>query len=255
MKYLDTLYSLEGRTAIITGASRGIGRAAAISLNSAGANVTLFGRNKALLEETKSLLPNSEKSIIIEGSVNSDSDRKATFASTLEASGRIDILVNNAGIIHRNNAMDYAAKDWDEVIETDLTSVFHWSQDAAKIFRDLGKGKIINLASLLSFSGGVNVVAYAAAKGGISQMTKALANEWAKHHINVNAIAPGYFVTDATDALRKNDQRREHVLSRIPAGRFGEPNELAGAFIFLASHASDYMNGHILTVDGGFNGY
>jgi 2-deoxy-D-gluconate 3-dehydrogenase len=141
------------------------------------------------------------------------------------------------------------------VIETNLTSVFRWSQDAAKEMMKSGGGKIINIASVLSFSGGVNVAAYAAAKGGVSQLTKALANEWAKHGINVNAIAPGYFETDATSALRKNPERSAQILSRIPAGRFGEPNELAGAFIFLASHASDYMHGHILTVDGGFNSF
>ena len=255
MDYLTTLFGLDNSTAIITGASRGLGRAAAIALNGAGANVVLIGRDAKKLDETKTLLPDPSRASIIEADVTSDESRKKVIAATLQDFGKIDILINNAGIIRRSPAVDYSVKDWDEVIETNLTSVFHWSQDIAKEMVKSGGGKIINIASVLSFSGGMNVVAYAAAKGGIAQLTKALANEWAKHHINVNAIAPGYFETDATSALRENEERYKSVLSRIPAGRFGDPSELAGAFIFLSSHASDYMNGHILSVDGGFNSF
>ena len=255
MNQLTELFGLEGKLAIITGASRGLGRAAAIALNGAGARVVLVGRDAESLDETKNLLRYPESSHILEADVTVSNDRDRVIASSVLDFGKIDILVNNAGIIRRAPAIDYSETDWDEVIETNLTTVFHWSQDIAKIMMKMGGGKIINIASLLSFSGGVSAVAYAVAKGGVAQLTKALANEWAKHTINVNAIAPGYFITNATEALRKNDERREHVLSRIPAGRFGEPNELAGAFIYLASPASDYMNGHIMTVDGGFNSY
>lgn len=255
MNYTENLFRLDGRTAIITGASRGLGRAAAIALNASGANVVIIGRDPKMLEETKALLPEPSRSSIVEADVTSDASRKQVIKAALHDYGKIDILVNNAGIIRRNPAIEYSSTDWDEVIETNLTSVFHWSQDVAKEMMKSGGGKIINIASVLSFSGGMNVVAYAAAKGGIAQITKALANEWAKHHINVNAIAPGYFETNATAALRANPERTEQILSRIPAGRFGKPDELAGAFIFLASKASDYMHGHILTVDGGFNSF
>ncbi len=255
MVYVNKLFGLPGKTAIITGASRGLGRAAAIALNSAGADVILIGRDSASLEETRSLLTDAKRSKIFEADVTSVDARKKIITDVIGDFGKIDILINNAGIIRRDSALEYSERDWNEVIETNLTSVFHWSQDAAKEMMKTGGGKIINIASVLSFSGGVNVVAYAAAKGGVAQLTKALANEWAKHGINVNAIAPGYFETDATSALRKNPERSAQILSRIPAGRFGEPNELAGAFIFLSSSASDYMHGHIMAVDGGFNAY
>ncbi len=255
MNYVEDLFGLKGKTAIITGASRGLGRAAALALNGAGSNVILTGRDAKMLDETKSLLSDPGRSSILEADVTSGSDRKKVISAVIQDFGKLDILINNAGIIRRDPAIEYSAEYWDEVIETNLTSVFHWSQDAAKEMIKSGGGKIINIASVLSFSGGVNVIAYAAAKGGVAQMTKALANEWAKHHINVNAIAPGYFETNATSALRSNPERSAQILSRIPAGRYGESNELAGAFIFLSSHASDYMHGHILTVDGGFNSF
>lgn len=255
MDELHELFGLDGKTAIITGASRGLGRAAVIALNSAGANVVLIGRDGKMLDETKSLLASPAKSTVFEADVTSAEEREKIITAAVHTFGKIDILINNAGIIRRNPALKYTEKDWDDVIGTNLTSVFQWSQDAAKEMMKTGGGKIINIASLLSFSGGENVAAYAAAKGGVAQLTKALANEWAKHHINVNAIAPGYFITDATSALRSDPVRSPLILSRIPAGRYGEPNELAGAFIFLSSKASDYMFGHILTVDGGFNSY
>ncbi len=173
-------------------------------------------------------------------------------SSTINRLGSIDILVNNAGIIRRAPAADYTAHDWNEVIDTDLNAVFQWSQAAGKVMIEQGSGKIINIASLLSFQGGLNVVAYAAAKGGVAQLTKALSNEWAKYGVNVNAIAPGYMITDNTAALRSNSERSTQIFSRIPAGRWGEPDDLAGAIIYLASSASDYVNGHILAVDGGW---
>jgi 2-deoxy-D-gluconate 3-dehydrogenase len=175
-----------------------------------------------------------------------------TITSAVERWGSVDILVNNAGIIRRAPAADYSAHDWNEVIDTDLNAVFQWSQAVGKIMIEQGNGKIINIASLLSFQGGLNVAAYAAAKGGVAQLTKALSNEWAKYGVNVNAIAPGYMLTNATAALRANSERSAQIFSRIPAGRWGEPEDLAGAIIYLASAASDYVNGHVLVVDGGW---
>ncbi len=252
---LTDLFSLEGKVAIVTGASRGLGRGIAEALNMAGAKVVLVGRDMESLAETKSSLQSSSDSLIICGDVTDETFMLSAFNQTLAHFGSIDILVNNAGIIRRNPAMEYTANDWDDVVSTNLTSVFRWSVEAAKRMSNRGGGKIVNIASLLSFSGGMNVVAYAAAKGGVAQLTKALANEWAKFGINVNAIAPGYFETSATEALRANPERSQSILARIPAGRWGEPSDLAGTAIFLTSKASDYVNGHILLVDGGFNSF
>lgn len=253
MSYIADLFSLEGKTAIVTGASRGLGRAIAIAMNGAGANIALIGRNSEELLKTQDSLASKEKSIVVQCDVTSRHEMTLAFEKIEVQFGSIDILVNNAGIIRRNAALDYLEEDWDAVLETNLSSVFMWSQEAGKRMKTNSGGKIINIASILSFSGGLNAVAYAAAKGGVAQMTKTLANEWAKYNINVNAIAPGYFITDATSALRANDERSAYILSRIPTGRYGEPGELAGTAIFLASKASDYVTGHILSVDGGWN--
>lgn len=182
-----------------------------------------------------------------------DSGRSLEVISeTIRRFGSLDILINNAGIIRRSPATEYSAHDWYEVIDTNLNAVFNWSQVAGKLMVEQGSGKIINIASLLSFQGGLNVSAYAAAKGGVAQLTKALSNEWAKHGVNVNAIAPGYMITDNTAPLRANSERSAQIFSRIPAGRWGEPDDLAGAIVYLASEASDYVNGHVLVVDGGW---
>jgi 2-deoxy-D-gluconate 3-dehydrogenase len=255
MGYLEDLFSLEGKTAIVTGASRGLGRGIAKALNGAGANVVLSGRTANDLEETKKELPVPEKALVIPGDVTDKSYMIHCFEESVKKFGRVDILVNNAGIIRRNPAENYSEKDWDDVIATNLKSAFLWSQEAGRRMIASGDGKIINIASVTSFSGSVNVVAYTASKGGIGQMTKALANEWAKHRVNVNAIAPGFFITDATSALRANPERSAHVFSRIPAGKWGVPDDLAGAVVFLASRASDYVHGHILSVDGGWNSH
>ena len=174
-------------------------------------------------------------------------------AQTVEQLGSIDILVNNAGVIRRSPALEYSAENWEEVIAVNLTAVFRLSQLAARqmVQREQG-GKIVSIASVLSFQGGMLVPAYAAAKGGIAQLTRALANEWAAKHINVNAIAPGYTATDDTMALRQDPNRNRQILERIPAARWGEPSDLAGAAVFLCSRASDYVHGHILAVDGGW---
>jgi 2-dehydro-3-deoxy-D-gluconate 5-dehydrogenase len=254
MSYLDQLFSLEGKVAIVTGASRGLGRAAAIALASAGAKVVLVGRDETALKEVRAEIGEMHSYPVI-ADVTDPAKTVKIVTSTIQHWDRLDILVNNAGIIHRAPAVDYTAHDWYNVIDTDLNAVFNWSQMAGKIMIEQGSGKIINVASLLSFQGGLNVAAYAAAKGGVAQLTKSLANEWAKYNVNVNAIAPGYMLTEATAALRSNAERSKQVFSRIPAGRWGEPNDLAGAIIYLASGASDYVNGHILAVDGGWLAY
>ena len=259
MSFLESLFSLEGKTAIVTGASRGLGRAAAIALAGAGANVVLVGRDEAALGEVKK----SIDSLGTDGSDRShwevadvkDSERMLeVISSTLHRWKTIDILVNNAGIIRRSAAVDFSAHDWYDVIDTDLNAVFSWSQAVGRVMIEQGSGKIINVASLLSFQGGMNVAAYAAAKGGVAQLTKALSNEWAKYGVNVNAIAPGYIETNATAALRADTKRKDQILSRIPAGRWGDPEDVAGAILYLASSASDYVNGHVLVVDGGWLG-
>ena len=254
MSFLESLFSLKGKIAIVTGASRGLGRAAAIALASAGAKVVLVGRDESALKEVLAEI-GEEHSHLVVGDVTAPSLAAEVISSTIRRWNSIDILVNNAGIIRRAPATDYTAHDWNEVIDTDLNAVFQWSQVAGKVMVEQGSGKIINIASLLSFQGGLNVVAYAAAKGGVSQLTKALSNEWAKYGVNVNAIAPGYMLTDNTAALRANSERSAQVFSRIPAGRWGEPEDLAGAIIYLASGASDYVNGHVLAVDGGWLAY
>jgi 2-deoxy-D-gluconate 3-dehydrogenase len=251
MSFLESLFSLQGKTAIVTGASRGLGRAAAITLAEAGAKVALVGRDEAALKKVQAEIE-EEHSFLLVGDVTEPTLAVELISSTIRRWGSIDILVNNAGIIRRAPATDYTAHDWNEVIDTDLNAVFQWSQVAGKAMIEQGGGKIINIASLLSFQGGLNVVAYAAAKGGVAQLTKALSNEWAKYGVNVNAIAPGYMVTDNTAPLRANSERSAQIFSRIPAGRWGEPEDLAGAIIYLASAASDYVDGHILAVDGGW---
>ena len=254
MSYLNTLFSLQGKIAIVTGASRGLGRASAIALASAGAKVVLIGRDEVALKEVRAEIGEAHSYSVV-ADVTDPAKVMKVVASTIEHWEHIDILVNNAGIIRRSPAVDYTAHDWYDVIDTDLNAVFSWAQAVGKVMIEQGSGKIINIASLLSFQGGLNIAAYAAAKGGVAQLTKALANEWAKYNVNVNALAPGYMLTDATAALRSNSARSEQIMSRIPAGRWGEPDDLAGAIIYLASAASDYVNGHILAVDGGWLAY
>jgi 2-dehydro-3-deoxy-D-gluconate 5-dehydrogenase len=255
MSYLDDLFSLTGKTAIVTGASRGLGRAMSVALAKAGANVVLVGRDFTALHDTSEAIAAKKQTHIVQGDITSSDIIAKTLNEAQEQFGGIDILVNNAGVIRRGGVLEYALKDWEEVIETNLKGVFLWSQAVCKLMKEKRSGKIINVASLLSFTGGINAVAYAASKGGVGQMTKAFANELAPHGVNVNAVAPGYFVTDATAALRANPERSTQVFSRIPAGRWGNPEDLSGAVVFLASKASDYVNGHILAVDGGYLAY
>ncbi len=248
-------FRLDGKTALVTGASAGLGAAIALALAEAGARVTCHGNTRSPDATCEAI----DKIGGVAHSVTADLSQRESPAMLIEETlgrfGELDILVNNAGTIRRAPAVDYSEEDWTSVIEVNLSSVFRLSQLAGKHMIQRGRGgKIVNIASLLSFQGGITVPAYAASKGGVAQLTKALANEWAKYKINVNAIAPGYMSTDNTAALRKDETRNRQILERIPAGRWGEPEDLAGPAVFLSSAASDYLNGHILVVDGGWLG-
>ena len=250
------MFDLSGKTALVTGAKRGIGRAMAEALASAGADIVAVS---ASLEPEGSELG---KTVASMGrgfaAYQCDfSDRKALggLAEQLKADGiEPDILVNNAGTIQRKPAAEHPDDWWDEVIEVNLNAQFVLSREIGRDMVERGSGKIIFTASLLTFQGGINVPGYAASKGGVGQLTKALANEWAGKGVNVNAIAPGYIATDNTEALMKDPDRNKAILDRIPAGRWGEPADFAGPVVFLASSASDYVNGEILVVDGGWMG-
>jgi 2-deoxy-D-gluconate 3-dehydrogenase len=245
-------FSLKGKTALVTGSSRGLGAAIAVALAQAGANVAVHGSGTAPKATQHKVEAAGAKAIALAGDVGDPAVCARLVADTVGHFGAIDILVNNAGIIRRAPAAEYSEEDWLAVIDVNLSSVFRLMQHAGRHMLKQGSGKIINIASLLTFQGGIFVPAYAAAKGGVGQLTKAFANEWASKGVNVNAIAPGYMDTDNTEALRKNPERARQILERIPAGRWGHPEDLAGAAVFLASGASDYIHGHILVVDGGW---
>jgi 2-deoxy-D-gluconate 3-dehydrogenase len=250
---MTALFDLTGTAAIITGANKGIGQAVALALAAAGADVALAGRSPAdeTAEQVRKL---GRRAVLIEADLGSIEPVRRIVDETLAALGRLDILVNNAGIIRRADAADYNEADWDAVIDTDLKSLFFLCQAAGRHMIGRGRGKIVNIASLLSFQGGIRVPAYAAAKSGVAGITRALANEWAGKGVNVNAIAPGYVATENTAALQADETRNRQILERIPAGRWGAPSDIAGAALFLASPAADYVNGHILAVDGGWLG-
>jgi len=250
---LDT-FKLEGQVALVTGASTGLGQAIAIALAEAGANVACHG-NTHLPDATREAIARvGRESLGLIGDLSDRETPRRLIDQAIEHFGRLDILVNNAGTIRRAPATEYSEDDWDTVIEVNLSSVFRLSQLAGRHMIERGRGKILNIASLLSFQGGITVPAYAASKGGVAQLTKALANEWAARGVNVNAIAPGYMRTDNTRALQQDETRNRQILERIPASRWGEPVDLAGAAVFLCSAASDYVTGHVLVVDGGWMG-
>ena len=249
-------FRLDGRTALVTGASRGLGAAMARGLAGAGANVVLHASRDHARAEADSI---ADECSVRTATVVADLASPAAAArlvdvATAALEAPIDILVNNAGIIRRTAAVEYSDADWDDVIAVNLTSAFRLCRAAGAQMLLRGSGKIINIASLLSFQGGIRVPAYAAAKGAIAQLTKALSNEWAASGVNVNAIAPGYMRTDNTRALADDPVRYREITSRIPAGRWGQPDDLAGAVVFLASPAADYVHGHVLVVDGGWMG-
>jgi 2-deoxy-D-gluconate 3-dehydrogenase len=246
-------FSLKGRNALVTGSRIGLGKAIAHGLAAAGANIVIHGSRADSLEEaSKEAACHCVKAPWFTADLAQPDACADLIDFTVRELGSIDILVNNAGIIRRAPAVEYSAQDWDEVLNVDLSAVFRLSQLAGRHMLAQGCGKIVNIASMLSFQGGVFVPAYAAAKGAVAQLTKALANEWASKGVNVNAIAPGYFETENTEALRSDPVRNRQILDRIPAGRWGAPCDLAGAAVFLASRASDYVHGAILVVDGGW---
>jgi 2-deoxy-D-gluconate 3-dehydrogenase len=250
-------FSLEGRVAIVTGANTGIGQGIAAALARAGADIAAVGRTPPA-ETEQQVKAAGRRFHHISADLSSTAPVKTIVPETLKALGRADILVNNAGTIKRADAVDFTEADWDEVMNVNLKSVFFLSQAFARhalANRQLAPTynyKIIQIASLLSFQGGIRVPSYTAAKSGLAGVTRLMANEWAAKGINVNAIAPGSFVTNNTEALRKDETRSRDILARIPAGRWGDPSDLGGAAVFLASSASDYVHGAIIPVDGGW---
>ena len=246
-------FRLDGRVALVTGARQGLGQGFAVGLAEAGADVA--GLDRADVDETGALVAGAGrrfKPILCDLRAASVADLNRIVEEVAAEMGRLDILVNNAGIIRRAPALEFSEADWDDVLHINLKALFFLAQAAAKVMAKQGGGKIINVASMLSFQGGVIVPSYTAAKSGVAGVTRALANEWAKYHINVNAIAPGYMATDNTAPLRADATRSASILDRIPAGRWGTPADLQGAVVFLASPAADYMSGSIVPVDGGW---
>jgi 2-deoxy-D-gluconate 3-dehydrogenase len=246
-------FRLDGKNALVTGSRTGLGAAMALALAEAGANVVIHGSREEGLEEVSAAArSHGVKAVSVRADVADPHACEQLIDAAVSQLGSVDILVNNAGIIRRAPAIDYPAETWNEVLDVNLNAVFRLSQLAARHMLLRQGGKIINIASVLSFQGGIYVPAYAASKGAVAQLTRALANEWASKGINVNAIAPGYMETSNTAPLAADPVRSRQILERIPAGRWGEPADLGGAVVFLASRASDYVHGHLLVVDGGW---
>jgi len=244
-------FSLRGRVAMVTGANTGLGRAIAIALAEAGADIVAVGRTDPF--ETHSAIVKVGRRFL---SVHADLADTATIPGIVTAAltnfGKVDILVNNAGIIRRNAAVDFTEADWDAVVDVNLKSLFFLTQAVGRHMLQAGRGKVINIASVLSFQGGIRVASYTASKSALAGLTRLLANEWAAKGVNVNAIAPGYMTTSNTTALRADESRNREILARIPAGRWGQPADIGGAAVFLAAPASDYVHGAIIPVDGGW---
>lgn len=247
-----SLFDLTGKTAVVTGAGRGLGEAIALGLARAGADVALVTNRTPADKTADAVRALGRKAITIQADIADRTKLAGIIERTVDELGRIDVLVNNAGIIRRTPAAEHSYEDWQDVLDVNLNSVFLLSQLAGKHMIEQGSGKIINIASMLSYQGGINVPGYTSSKHAVAGLTKALASEWAGKGLQVNAIAPGYMSTDNTEALREDPVRSTQILQRIPAGRWGTPADLIGPAVFLASAASDYMNGHILAVDGGW---
>lgn len=247
------LFKLDGKVALVTGAGQGLGQGMAIGLAEAGADIASLDRIgcEGTCESVRALGRRYCESVVDLRKATVE-DLSAVVERIVHELGRLDILVNNAGTIRRTPAIDFSETDWDDVLQINLKAAFFLSQAVGRVMISQGHGKIINIASMLSFQGGINIPSYTAAKSALAGVTRALANEWAKHNINVNAIAPGYMATDNTAALRADPTRSTSILERIPAGRWGMPDDLKGAVVFLASSASDYLHGAIIPVDGGW---
>jgi 2-deoxy-D-gluconate 3-dehydrogenase len=249
----NDLFSLSGKTAFVTGASRGLGRAIAIGVAAAGADVVCSSSKKnGAIDTVKAIESLGRRAWDIDVDLSDMQSILALNEKLDKLDSNIDILINAGGTIARSPAIDYPLEDWQRVIDVNLNSTFVLSQMMGKSMLQRGSGKIINIASMLSYTGGITVPAYTASKHGVVGVTKALANEWAGQGVNINAIAPGYFRTDNTQALQDDELRNAEIEKRIPAGQWGEPDQLVGAAVFLASSASDYVNGHVLAVDGGW---
>lgn len=250
------MFNLEGKVAVVTGANTGIGQGIAVALAQAGADIAAVGRSEAT--ETADLIhAMGRKCELVSADLSTIAPVDDVVEQTVSSFGKLDILVNNAGVIRREDALNFSEEDWDTVMDTNLKSLFFLCQSAARHMvgwasRDGDRGKIINIASMLTFQGGIRVPSYTASKSGVGGLTKLLANEWAAKGINVNAIAPGYIATNNTAALQADETRNRQILERIPEGRWGEPSDIGGAAVFLASKAADYVQGHILAVDGGW---
>ncbi|MFN8448782.1 MAG: 2-dehydro-3-deoxy-D-gluconate 5-dehydrogenase KduD [Anaerolineae bacterium] len=253
MTILDN-FRLDGKVALVTGASRGLGQAMALGLAEAGADIAGLDRTPDCADTCDQVSALGRRFLNISLDLNAASvdDLGATVAGVVQELGRLDILVNNAGIIRRTPALEFSEEDWDSVLKINLKALFFLSQAAGRVMAQQGGGKIINIASMLSYQGGILVPSYTASKSGVMGVTRALANEWASLGINVNAIAPGYMATDNTAPLRADPARSQSILARIPAGRWGDADDLKGIAVFLASPASNYLNGAIIPVDGGW---
>jgi 2-deoxy-D-gluconate 3-dehydrogenase len=250
---MSAQFRLDGRIALVTGATAGLGGAMALALAEAGADVVVHDRSEPPRATAAAIEALGRRAATVCGDMSDPKAPAAVVRDAEAALGPIDILINNAGTIRRAPAAEHSDEDWDLVLAVDLSSAFRMSREVGRRLIDRkAPGKIVNTCSLLSFQGGILVPSYAAAKGGLAQLTKALANEWAVHRINVNGIAPGYMATDNTAALRADANRSRQILERIPAGRWGDPSDVGGAAVFLSSAASDYISGHILVVDGGW---
>ena len=263
MQTILDLFRLDNKIALITGAASGLGAAIATALAQAGATVAVHGNRRPATDTATAITSAGGHAEAFQADLSDTTGAEHLFTQVKAKHGRVDILINNAGTILRNEATEVSLEDWQQVLQVNLTSVFQLSQLAARDMIERGidarhpqetSGKIVNIASLLSFQGGIRVPAYTASKGGVAQLTKALANEWAPNGIQVNAIAPGYFNTTNTEALQADETRNRQILERIPAGRWGAPQDLAGAALYLSSPASNYVTGTILTVDGGWMG-
>ncbi len=252
----NSLFDLSGKTALVTGCNKGIGKGMALGLAEAGADIIGVSGSMPLQgsEIEVEVMKLGRKFRAYQSDFSDRQNLYAFIEKVLQENSVIDILMNNAGIILRKPAAEHPDEYWDKVLAVNLDAQFILAREIGKRMLERGSGKIIFTASLLSFQGGITVPGYAASKGAIASLVKALANEWAVKGVNVNAIAPGYIATDNTDALRKDADRNASILSRIPAGRWGEPDDFKGAAVFLASAASDYVHGTILTVDGGWMG-
>ena len=253
MKSVLDAFRLDGSVAMVTGASFGLGKAMAEGLAEAGADIVGISRERGNLAEIEQAVTACRRRFLaLECDVGDRGQLREAVSASHGWQNRLDILINNAGIIHRDAAAEHPEEAWDQVLRINLDAVWFGSQEAGKVMLQQGRGKIISTASVLSFSGGILVPGYAASKGAIAQLTKALANEWAPHGVNVNAIAPGYMATRNTDVLRADSSRSQAILERIPAARWGDPDDLKGAAVLLSSSAGDYIHGHLLVVDGGW---